>query len=291
MGLALWSRTATEVGTPPQSRGPHLPSARSPPQAGKASSCGTGASWSLRWGRLSPRVTDFDLTSLLLQVWICSHLTHPSAAGNSRARGSGGRGGVPRGGSHARGGEQEGGGSPGDLRSSQATSRGSLIISSDYSERTDGRSRDGAHVGPCLGICGVVCPALRGCSRAGTARETRVPAAATSVLRTVACGPEAAPELGPGPSGAPAPAGHGSSLPRGSTDSFSSVTGTRVTQWELGWGPRPPTGHQPSWGAEPGLPAPPVDTDPHGLSLCAPVLAPRLSPRGVSEPGPTCQQV
>lgn len=64
--------------------------------------------------------------------------------------------------------------------------------------------------------------------------------------------------------------------PCGSADSFSSVTGMRVMRWELGWRPRPPTGHRPFWGAEPGLPAPPVDTDPPGLSLCARVLAPRL---------------
>ena len=191
MGLALWSRTATEVGTPPQSRGPHLPSARSPPQAGKASSCGTGASWSLRWGRLSPRVTDFDLTSLLLQVWICSHLTHPSAAGNSRARGSDGRGGVPRGGSHARGGEQEGGGSPGDLRSSQATSRGSLIISSDFTAREPTAAAVMARMqGRAWASAGSCAQPSRGCSRAGTARETRVPAAATSVLRSGAWGPD-----------------------------------------------------------------------------------------------------
>lgn len=154
MGLTLWSRTATEVGTPPQSRGPHLLSARSPPQAGQASSCGTGASWSLRWGRLSPRITDFDITSLLLQVWICSHLTHrlhpqrgtagPEGAVDGvgcpeglppQGRGTGGRR-TPRG-PH----EQ-----PGDL----AVFIYYYFIKV-YSERTDDHSRDSTHAGRWLG--------------------------------------------------------------------------------------------------------------------------------------------
>ena len=177
-------------------------------------------------------------------------------SGEQQGLGSGDPGGVPRGGSHPRGGQQEGGGSPGDLMSSQATSRCSLIILPNFTARElmtaamTARMPDGA-----WGICVVVrgpqgscAQPSRGCSRAGTACETHVPAAATSVLGTVACGPKAAPELGP--------AGVAPLCPCGSADSFSSATGPWVTQWELGWGPRPPTGHQPFWGAEPGPPAP-----------------------------------
>lgn len=81
VGLTLWSCTATEVGRPPQGWGPHLLSA-SPlpthlPRPGKPLPVGAGTSQSLRWGcPPHPPMTDFDITSLLLQVWICSHLTH-----------------------------------------------------------------------------------------------------------------------------------------------------------------------------------------------------------------------
>ena len=80
LGLTLWSCTPTEEGRLPQGQGPHLLSAAPlplPPQVGQASSCWC---WDLTEPEMGaspqPPITDFDITSLLLQAWICSHLTH-----------------------------------------------------------------------------------------------------------------------------------------------------------------------------------------------------------------------
>lgn len=112
------------------------------------------------------------------------------------------------------------------------------------------------------------------------ARET---CPSLSVIRTVACGPEATlgpdlaytQELGPDPSGAPrpcwprllsAPLGQQVASPPCNQDAGDEVgagLGALARHWILAF-----------LGV---LPAPPlVDTDSHGLSLCAPGLAPGL---------------
>lgn len=104
-----------------------------------------------------------------------------------------------------------------------------------YSQRTDDHSRDSSHAGRCLGhLCGH--EMIRGSrsrpSRGCTEQEQRVrPASSVSVIRTVACGPEATPgpdltytrELGPDPSRAPCPCWPRLLCPSGSAGSFSSV--------------------------------------------------------------------
>lgn len=87
--LTVWSRTPTEVGRPPQVRA--LPAvscapAPCPPSWGKPLPCWCWDLTEPEMGASPNPITDFIVTSLLLQAWICSSdALSPPTAGDSRA--------------------------------------------------------------------------------------------------------------------------------------------------------------------------------------------------------------